>query len=459
MGVSGWEGISEGAVTNATLTNLNVTNNINTTAIATIPFVTVSAQLAGSTAAVQASLVNIRVTPDRLDSTNAANAPVDLFINHDYGGGAYAGDRGGMLIQFQQGGSIGSRGVIAQELWMFASRNNGGTDPATNPAGQIYCTNPQIVLVSGATSWYGAFPAEWNIAVQTGASLGYKSLCTFVNLSTDAVQGALYDTAIGFASQNPATAATKPIGWMNIISLGRADGAWPVDATAGTIWGTYLQSKNAQNDNGAVKPAAANKGIDFQNIAFVSSALQMPNGFTVSTLGGATIGTATLRPTTTGMCVDVSGNYVASVAIPANGSGSNYIVGEDVYDGLGGIYNVATVSAGGEINSLTIVNKAYVRAAIPANPVSLITGGSRGTGGKLTLTWTNATTLQLNPSGDTIIGKGVAIATAATSGYAVMPTCVGSPTGAPGNAGSMIYDTQGNRIWFYNGSWRSVAVA
>lgn len=63
---------------------------------------------------------------------------------------------------------------------------------------------------------------------------------------------------------------------------------------------------------------------------------------------------------------------------------------------------------------------------------------------------------------DVSIGTGAAIATTAVSGFLLHPSCAGTPTGVPTNAAAgqipMIYDTTADKIWFYNGSWRGVAV-
>lgn len=55
------------------------------------------------------------------------------------------------------------------------------------------------------------------------------------------------------------------------------------------------------------------------------------------------------------------------------------------------------------------------------------------------------------------------LGTTATSGFIQIPTCGGTPTGTPSNAGAgatVVYDNVANRLWIYSGSaWRSVAVA
>jgi hypothetical protein len=56
-----------------------------------------------------------------------------------------------------------------------------------------------------------------------------------------------------------------------------------------------------------------------------------------------------------------------------------------------------------------------------------------------------------------------ALATGATEGFLHIQSCAGAPTGTPASIPSgqipMVYDSTNNRIYFYNGSWRSVAVA
>lgn len=59
-------------------------------------------------------------------------------------------------------------------------------------------------------------------------------------------------------------------------------------------------------------------------------------------------------------------------------------------------------------------------------------------------------------------GKRGTIATNATTGFAYLPACAGTPTGVPANTPTgaipFVYDTAANKLWAYNGSWRGVAV-
>lgn len=63
--------------------------------------------------------------------------------------------------------------------------------------------------------------------------------------------------------------------------------------------------------------------------------------------------------------------------------------------------------------------------------------------------------------GNLVLGGGSALATNATTGHIMIPTCAGAPTGAPSSAGAgqlpLIYDTTNNKLYAYNGAWKSSA--
>ncbi|MDP3909118.1 MAG: hypothetical protein Q8Q14_01895 [Gemmatimonadales bacterium] len=64
--------------------------------------------------------------------------------------------------------------------------------------------------------------------------------------------------------------------------------------------------------------------------------------------------------------------------------------------------------------------------------------------------------------GGSVITQTAALATTATTGHLYIPTSAGTPTGVPaGFTGTVAfqYDTTGNRLWVYNGAWRSILLA
>lgn len=64
--------------------------------------------------------------------------------------------------------------------------------------------------------------------------------------------------------------------------------------------------------------------------------------------------------------------------------------------------------------------------------------------------------------GSTVIGPSTALATNATSGFLYIPSSAGAPTGVPGaetGKVAMQYDTTNNKLYVYNGAWKSVTLA
>lgn len=63
-------------------------------------------------------------------------------------------------------------------------------------------------------------------------------------------------------------------------------------------------------------------------------------------------------------------------------------------------------------------------------------------------------------TGNLVLATSGSLATNATTGFPVIPTCAGTPTGVTGG-GSIILDTTGNKVWFSygGGTWKGAAVA
>jgi hypothetical protein len=79
-------------------------------------------------------------------------------------------------------------------------------------------------------------------------------------------------------------------------------------------------------------------------------------------------------------------------------------------------------------------------------------------------TSTAASTLinsQLTVDSSLVVGN-IALATTATVGFLYLPTCPGPPTGVPAaktGTTAAVYDTTDDKLYVYNGAWRSVTLA
>lgn len=86
-----------------------------------------------------------------------------------------------------------------------------------------------------------------------------------------------------------------------------------------------------------------------------------------------------------------------------------------------------------------------------------------GTGGLVVVQGSASINVRITPTvNNLIIGTGAALATTATEGHMMIPTCAGAPTGVPVGNGAgklaVIYDTTNNFLYVYNGGWKKSTV-
>lgn len=124
------------------------------------------------------------------------------------------------------------------------------------------------------------------------------------------------------------------------------------------------------------------------------------------------------------------------------------------------VFTVVAPSVGGA-GTLTLALTDYAGVNVQAS--SLATGTNKY--GVYIGAQTGATTnFALNSEGGlvrfksgSVICSGAALATNATTGFLYIPTCAGTPTGAPDaqtGTVAMIYDTSNNKLYIYNAAWK-----
>lgn len=186
----------------------------------------------------------INISSDAVNS--GAGATIGLDVSMFTGGSGTTGNRAAIegAISITQvpttaGDYIG--------VWGFAQAgvNFGGTLGA--PSGSIYGTNPQVVLVGGATFLASAVGEEVDATVLAGASVANKFGINVTTTGNDAVAGYDRDYAIAIGS-TPGSPS-----WGCAICLTNFNGNGVPLSTTGTILGIDI-------------PITGNYGIDLRNL-------------------------------------------------------------------------------------------------------------------------------------------------------------------------------------------------
>ena len=106
----------------------------------------------------------------------------------------------------------------------------------------------------------------------------------------------------------------------------------------------------------------------------------------------------------------------------------------------------------------------FVAASTITNAYSLyVNAPTAGTNATITNAWAIGINggIFVNAVANIVLSN-AALATNATRGFTYIPTCAGTPTGVPtaytGTA-AMVYDTTNNKLYIYNGAWKSATFA
>lgn len=212
----------------------------------------------------------INITSDNV-AVSSTNFGYGFEINHTYGGAATTGGRNSFGV-FSKLSSPTSptnpnRNYVGSILQSEAFSSDNGTDTGANAKGAIFGFNPVAKLHNGATNFLELTAGEANVSAQTGSSVKYKNVISLVGTSSDAVQGAVYDTKLAISDQAGA------VGSNNAILIGNMNGQAPV-VSGGTLIAT-------------TGSATVTNGIDLSSYTYTGNAFKS-NAFTVDGNGNVT---------------------------------------------------------------------------------------------------------------------------------------------------------------------------
>jgi hypothetical protein len=156
-------------------------------------------------------------------------------INHFYGGTGMRGGRQSLsvnsyLVGPSDAGSPFNRQYEAISAQCNAQSSDRGT--ALTPLGSIFALGAEAVLTSAAQHMFALLACEMNTAAQTGSSVAIKEILALSGRPDDAVRGASYDSMLALSN------ATGAVTWTDGILISDAHGAFPINATFGTIMRT-----------------------------------------------------------------------------------------------------------------------------------------------------------------------------------------------------------------------------
>jgi stage V sporulation protein SpoVS len=317
-----------------------------------------------------------------------------FYIFDNFGGAAMTGGRGGLAVQLNMTATTGNTAAHAQYSSMAAYANANASDNGTgtslaNSRGNLDAVNFIAQLGASATNWTALQGGEVDIAIASGGSSYEKVGWQIVQLASDAVRGAVYDTAIGIDNQGGA------IGWTNGILFGGLQGAWPF--YSGSVIITC-----------ATSCGSATSFIDMTNASFSGSLLKGPQ-FNISGVGaitsgsnggnsggmqmmGSTSGSSTINVSSTGSLQ--LNNNVGGATMTFNDAG-NGVIFQAIGAGASAqsVFQIANTSSSTSPPVLSAVG-------IPANINIALT--AKGTG---TVQFGNAGSFSANGSVATVLGS------------------------------------------------------
>lgn len=204
-----------------------------------------------------------------------------------------------------------------------------------------------------------------------------------------------------------------------------------------------------------------------KHVVYVNSSQQLTGeeAFTYDETNNLlTVGTGTTNSGTRGYFVGTVNGIISAVAKNLSNGAAAFVGVYAANDGSDYAEMMCQSSGFSSTGSDPVVGANGAKFSGTANVQ--ITAGNLGATGKsifFTVGGTSSAELAatIDGSKNVVIGA-AAIATNATDGFLYIPTCAGAPSGTPtaktGRA-PIVYDSTNNKLYVYNGAWKSVTLA
>jgi hypothetical protein len=317
------------------------------------------------------------------------------------------------------------------------SANQGGAAGAGASRGTIYGDATQAWCQSGATFLNSCVSHEFDVGVFTGASSANRFGINIVSYGN--IQAYEQDIGLRFGQ------ATSAPGWHVMIAAGIGS----FDTTGSVFSYVPVTQGNLIAPGLTYANPIVALGFDLSGVDATTAAFRSSGGFRVGPSGSIATGPFLLSSASTAVSLDTPGNLLTGISGVT--AGTDYKAGDEVYDAAtGSVVTINTVNGSGTPATWTITRAGGTSGAAPSNPMAF--AGGTGINLAFTATWTQVSTLQLQPSGgNTVVGTGSALSTSATSGFLQIATMAGSPSGNCGGAAGkacLVVDTSGKKICY-----------
>jgi hypothetical protein len=407
-----------------------------------------------------AAIATIGASGDNLDVYNAASAgdiTVRTFNNAAYVNLQSAikigttGTAGSITLnRSSDGAGIATISAATDDLAITNAAATGNIILSTfTNTNKVISQSPITIGVAGttvgSTAFYNATSGSITLSPTTGA-LGTSVITMPATTGTMTVLG---NTVTGSGS---IVLATSPA--LTTPDIGAATGTGLT--LGGTAARTVSVARNTTADTAGVsltvQGGGATSGATNKNggTLALTSGISTGTGTSIITLATApagSSGTADNTPTTK-LTVDGSGNVSIGAPPSSFAYNTNFTInsGSGAYAGIA-FFNTSVGTSSADGSQFYINNTDFWAVNKEAGNYYLSVNGS--------------VRLTIDSNGNIVPGTG-ALATNATTGFTYLETCAGAPTGVPtaftGRVAT-IYDTTNNRLYIYNGAWRSATFA